>query len=108
MLGPGQGKLHVAASAEGETFGGGLADGEMFFHGSGEAIEAFRGYCYQKLIFAGEVAIWGVVRDSRAARNFAKGEGSGANFANQCDGGVEKGLAEIDVVVRLGIGHSMF
>ena len=108
MLGPGQGKLHVAASAEGEAFGGGFADGEMFFHGSGEAIEAFRGYCYQKLIFAGEVAIGSVVRDASAASDFAEGKGSGADFANQGDCGVEKGLPEIDVVVRLGIGHSMF
>jgi len=108
VLRPVEGKLHIAASAKGETFSSGLAGSQILFHCSGQSIESLGCYREQELVFTVEMPIGRVVRDASTTRDFPKSECPRADFANNGDGGVEKGLAKIDVVVGLGIDHMIF
>ena len=108
MVGPGEGELNVAESAEEEAFAGGQGGGHGIVHGDGEALESLLSDSGKDLFFAGEVAVWGVVADAGAACDFAEGEGAGAYFSDKGDGGREEGGAKIAVMVGLGIGHRVF
>jgi hypothetical protein len=86
---------------------GRLAARDSPLHDGGETVEPLRGDGGQQFILATEVAIGRVVRDTGAACDLSQGEGARTDLANQGYGGIEQGLAQVCVVIRLGADHTL-
>ena len=108
VLRPAQGKLHVAATAQLEALQRRPARGHGLAHDGGEPFEPLRGDGRQQLVFADKVAIGRVVGNAGAAGDLTQRERAGADLADQGHGSVEQGLAQVDVMVRLGTRHVLF
>jgi hypothetical protein len=108
MLGPAEGKSHVAAATLTEAIEWRSDPGDALLHGCCKAFEALASDLGEQLILAGEVAIGRVVGDAGAPRHLTERECAGADLAYEGNGGIEQSVAKIYVVVRLRSSHALF
>lgn len=107
MMRPVQGEIHVAAPTQHQAFAGRGCGRHGSLHRGGQALEPFRRHAGQEFVFTGEMAIGSVVGDAGAPGHLAQREGARAHLADEGDGGIEQGFAQIAVVVGLGRGNAL-
>ena len=108
VLGPAQGKLNVAAAAQLQALQRRAAGRHGLAHDGGQPLESLLGDRGEQFVPAWEMPVGRVMGDAGAAGDLAQGEGAGTDLSDEGDGGVEQGLAEVDMMVGLGTGHGSF
>jgi len=100
------GESHVAASDSSQASRGPLGAADLLAELGMEDVVGTHRDRRQQVLAIGEVGVGGAYRDTEAATRFRHGEVANAAFADQLDGRIDQGSAEVTVMVAATLAGS--